>query len=85
MNYAAILGMGVMVLAASLLLLVALGATWWLSGLLGKEVFARLRRTYHLSVIGYWLDRLEKGGIREFQKAERQDNAAAIRGDGGGQ
>lgn len=80
MTYASILGMGVMVLGASVLLLVALGATWWLTGLLGNAVYKRLRRTYHLTVIGYWLDRLEKGGMREFQKAEEYDQALKAKG-----
>jgi hypothetical protein len=78
MSYASILGMGVMLLAASVLLLVALGATWWLAGLLGNEVFKRIRRVYHLSVIWYWLDRLEKGGMREFRKAEADDKAHGV-------
>lgn len=71
MTYAAILGFGLMALSASILLLCALGATWYLTGLLGREVFNRMKRVYHLTVIWYWLDRLEKGGVREFQKAEK--------------
>lgn len=58
------------VLAGALLLVV-----WWLVGLLGRDVFKRLRRIYHLRVIGYWLDRLEKVGLREFEKAEAHDKA----------
>ncbi|GER16734.1 hypothetical protein [Variovorax boronicumulans] len=80
MAYASVLGLGVMVLAASIVLLFALGAAWWLVGLLGNEVYKRLRRTYHLTVIGYWLDRLEKGGMREFQKAEEYDEALKKKG-----
>ena len=51
-----------------------------LSGILGwyaAGVFKELRRVYHLRVIGYWLDRLEKGGWREFEKAEKADIQAA--------
>lgn len=48
---------------------------WFLTGLLGKSVYDRLRRVYHLTVIGYWLDRLEQGGVRVFQKAEQEDAA----------
>ena len=45
----------------------------WLSGRMAADTYKRLRRTYHLSVIGYWLERLEKGGMREFQRAEKHD------------
>jgi hypothetical protein len=51
----------------------ALAALWWMTALWGKEVWRRLRRSYHLTVILYWLDRLEKGGTRVFQKAEQED------------
>ncbi len=50
---------------------------WYLSGTLGALLFARLRRVYHLVVIGYWLDRLEKGGWRVFEKAEAEDKQKA--------
>lgn len=46
---------------------------WFLTGLLGKSVFDRLCRVYHFTVIAYWLDRLEQGGVRVFQKAEQED------------
>lgn len=43
----------------------------------GRKVWSDLRRCYHLTVISYWLDRLERGGWRVFQKAEDRDKAAA--------
>ena len=46
----------------------------------GKRVWRRLRLVYHLTVIDYWLDRLEKGGWREFQKAEAEDKKRAAHG-----
>ena len=52
----------------------------WFSGIMAAETFKRLQRTYHLSVIGYWLDRLEKGGMREFHRAEQHDkNVKAVK------
>lgn len=63
------------VLACALLLCI-----WWLTGLLGRDVFKRLRRIYHLRVIGYWLGRLEKIGLREFEKAEAHDKDQVARG-----
>lgn len=53
----------------------ALVPAWLLTGWLGWSVFDRLRRIYHLTVIAYWLDRLEKGGMRIFQRAEQEDTA----------
>jgi hypothetical protein len=35
-------------------------------------LWRRLTRAYHFTVIPYWLDRIEKGGWREFQKAEQE-------------
>ena len=61
----AALGFG---LAAALLWLVST-----LTGLYGAKLFKDLRRVYHLHVIGYWLDRLEKGGVRVFERAEQLD------------
>jgi hypothetical protein len=43
-------------------------AGYWLIGLLGVEVYKRLRRVYHLSVVWYWLDRLEKLGTHRFMR-----------------
>jgi len=48
----------------------------------GRKVFKDLRRVYHLTVIAYWLTRLESGGWRVFQKAENSDKESArTRGD----
>lgn len=46
----------------------------------GKLVWRRVTRVYHITVIAYWLERLEQGGWREFQKAEREDKAKAAQG-----
>ena len=55
---------------------------WFVLGVLalfawhfGKLVWRRVTRVYHIVVIGYWLERLEKGGWREFQKAEQEDKS----------
>lgn len=56
-----------------LLVTAVLAAMWIATGLLGVATFKRLTRVYHLSVIGYWLSRLEKSGYRVFQKAEQED------------
>jgi hypothetical protein len=53
--------------------LIALSVLWWISGLWGVAVLKRLKRVYHLTVILYWLERLEEHGVREFQKAEIED------------
>jgi hypothetical protein len=50
-----------------------LASLWFITWLLGKELWRRLKRTYHFTVILYWLDRLEEGGVREFKKAEAED------------
>ena len=46
-----------------------LGALWVATGYLGKEVYDRIKRVYSLTVVWYWLDRLEKEGLRTFEKA----------------
>lgn len=43
---------------------------WLLSGFVGNRLFRRLVRVYHLTVLGYWLDRLEREGLRTFQRAD---------------
>lgn len=55
---------------------------WFVLGVLamfawyfGQLVWRRVTRVYHITVINYWLDRLEKGGWREFQKAEQEDKS----------
>ncbi len=50
----------------------------------GRLVWRNLRRCYHLTVLAYWLRRLERGGWRVFQRAEMRDRATAhALGDGG--
>jgi len=56
-----------------LLVTAVLAALWLATGVLGVVTFKRLTRVYHLSVIGYWLNRLERSGHRVFQKAEQED------------
>lgn len=46
------------------------GAALYATNLLGRHLFRRLRRVYHLTVLGYWLDRMERDGIRTFEKAD---------------
>ena len=48
-----------------------LGALWVATGYLGKEVYDRIKRVYSLTVVWYWLDRLEKEGLRTFEKAKQ--------------
>lgn len=43
---------------------------WFGSALVGKALFRRLLRIYHLTVISYWLNRLEKEGRRTFQRPD---------------
>lgn len=45
-------------------------ALYGISGWLGWRIFNRLKRIYSLHVIGYWLDRFEKEGIRTFQRPD---------------
>lgn len=54
-----------------LLVTCVLAALYWFSGLLGRKVFTRLKRIYHLTVIGYWLDRLESEGTHVFEKFKK--------------
>ena len=51
-----------------------------LTGVYGASLFKDLLRVYHLRVIAYWLDRLEKVGVREFERAEQHDkNIQAVK------
>ena len=59
---------GIFVSLAALLFL------YWVGGLLGREVFKRLRRVYHLTVIWYWLDRLERLGTHKFMRPHPDPN-----------
>lgn len=52
------------------LVLVLQIVAWLVCGLIGRKLFSRLRRIYHLTVISYWLNRLEKEGGRTFQRPD---------------
>lgn len=72
-SFATILGYGLMVCASGVSLVAALLFVFWGLQFAGERTFRRLLRVYHLSVIAYWLDRLEKEGQRCFQKALEDD------------
>lgn len=76
-----ILGAITMAAGGFALALALLGLCSWGVGLALSQLFTRMRRTYHLAVIYYWLDRLEKGGWRVFQKAEQEERAKAAGGE----
>lgn len=67
-DYAAITGAIFWVVIGGLMVISLLVIVWWLLGWFGAYVFKRLRRVYHLTVIGYWLDRLEKEGSHCFPR-----------------
>lgn len=50
---------------------VTLGVLWIATGYMGKFVWDRITRIYSLTVITYWLDRLEREGLRTFEKARK--------------
>lgn len=52
---------------------VVLIGLYFLLGLLGVKVYRRLARVYHMTVITYWLGKLEKEGGRVFQRAQEED------------
>lgn len=52
--------------------LLCLGA-YLLLEFIGKEIFTRMRRVYHLSSIAYWLNRYEKEGRKCFLTPEEGD------------
>ena len=49
-----------------------LGALWAATWFFGKHVFNRITRVYSLEVVWYWLNRLEKEGLRTFEKARQE-------------
>ena len=55
--------------ASAVLSAFILAAGFWALGFAGRSVYKRLTRIYHLHVIFYWLDRLEKEGAHCFEKA----------------
>ena len=59
---------------------VVLGVLAMLARYFGQLIWRRVTRVYHITVIDYWLERLEIGGWREFQKAEAEDKAKAAQG-----
>lgn len=73
MSDAVVMGFGFWSLAvcACLLLSAALGFSLWLVGILGAQLFKRLRRIYSMAVVGYWIDRFEKEGLATFEKASK--------------
>lgn len=52
-----------------------IAALWLVTAYLGERVFKRITRIYHLTVIGYWLNRLEEEGTHVFQKASNEARA----------
>lgn len=68
---ALVIGSIVMVVLGLLGAVAALIAVWCIAGIVGQATFKRLRRVYHITVIGYWLDRLEREGTHTFQKAKK--------------
>lgn len=64
------LGYGLMWLFA--LGVVTFGA-YLLLEFIGKEIFTRMKRVYHLSSIAYWLNRYEKQGRKCFLTPEEGD------------
>jgi hypothetical protein len=63
-----------MVAAGFLSAALLLAAGGWLTGIAGAWVFMRVKRTYHLTVIWYWLDRLEKEGTHCFTKSTNEES-----------
>ena len=68
-TYAASLGYLVAGVLALVALIALLGLLIWVAGLVGAKLFRDLRRVYCLSVITYWLKRLEREGYHTFQRA----------------
>lgn len=61
----AVMVAGGLAVAAALLALAAM-----LVGVAGAWLWKRLLRTYHLSVLWYWLPQLEKRGTHIFKKPD---------------
>ena len=49
------------------------GFAYLLAEFIGKEVFTRMQRVYHLSSIAYWLHHYEKRGRKCFLTPEEGD------------
>ncbi len=55
----------------------ALAALWLITWYFGQEVWRRATRIYSLTVIYYWLDRLEKEGTHTFERARQEATKAS--------
>lgn len=60
-----------MVIVGVVAVLVLLFVVSIVTGRYAATVWKRLVRTYHLTVIWYWLDRLEQEGTHCFRKADK--------------
>lgn len=54
-------------------LAIVAGGVYLLADWIGKEIFTRMRRIYHLTSIAYWLNRYEKEGRKCFLTPEEGD------------
>lgn len=66
-----VFGYTLMVLFA--LAVIATG-TYYLAEFIGKEIYTRMRRIYHLSSIAYWLHHYEKRGRKCFLTPEEGES-----------
>lgn len=66
------LGRSILFLAA---LALVMGLAWVIIDELGKELFRRMLRLYHLSSIGYWLHHYEKQGRKCFLDPKLDERA----------
>ena len=56
-----------MTIAGLLLLVIS-----WAVGCAGRDLYRRITRVYSLTVVWYWLDKLEREGLRTFEKARQE-------------
>ena len=47
-------------------------ALWWVTAIVGAVMWKRITRIYSMTVIIYWLDRLEKEGMHTFERAQQE-------------
>lgn len=57
---------------------IALLSLYWVAGMLGSALFKRMRRIYHLTVILYWLHRLERLGTHKFMRPDPDPNVDSL-------
>lgn len=69
LTFYALIGMGVCLLILGVLCYLAVSA--------GKVLWANLRNIYSITVITYWLQRLEREGWRTFERARSKHDDAA--------